>query len=276
MIEKAKQITLKARKDVFSGNIGDYITSFNGDGLDFKEIKEYSYGDDVKKINWKATAKSGDIKVNVFNESRQLNVIVAFMLSGSLHFGSIKLKSEVCSELIALLGFSSTLHHNLLHPIFFSEKSHNYYEPTLDENSIYKLVEDSLSIKLLEKDVDYQAFCEYINSVVKKQSIIFMIGDFYGDVDLSYIAHKNQVYALIVRDRLEENPKLYGEFDLVNPINLKNSEFNISKSVAKKYSKLIKEQDSKLYEHFLKHQITYGKIYTDDDIYLKLSYILRA
>lgn len=276
MVEKAKEIILKAKKDVFSGNIGDYLSSFKGDGLDFKEIKEYSYGDDIKKINWKATAKSNDLKINVFNETKQLNIVIAFMLSGSLHFGSTRLKQEVCSEILALLGFCAIGNHNLVYPMFFSNKSEKPLEPSLHEDIIYKFVEDSLSINLLKKEVDYMSFCDYINTVIKKRSIIFIIGDFYEQLDLSQIAYHNQIYALIVRDRFEEYPKLYGEFNLINPNTSNNQEFNITKGVAKEFYKLIEQKDKKLYEHFLKHQITYGKIYTDDDIYLKLSYILKG
>jgi len=110
--------------------------------------------------------------------------------------------------------------------------------------------------------------------VVRQKSLIFMIGDFYGDVDLSDIAHKNEVYALIVRDRVEEYPLLNGEFNLVDPNSMANSEISMNKSVAKEYQKLIIAHDDKLQEHFLEHQITFGKIYTDEDIYLRLSEIV--
>lgn len=276
MYDKAKKLIIKAKTNIFNTNLGNQLTSLKGEGLDFKEIKEYSYGDNIKNINWKATAKSNSLKVNVFDESRQLNIIVAFLINGSLEFGSVNMKQDIAAEIIALLGYSSIYNHDLLFPIFFSDKSEIFYEPTYDETIMYKLIQDALEIKCIKKEVNYKKFCDYVNNTMKQRSVIFVIGDFYGDVDLSEIAYKNDVYALIVRDRLEEYPLLNGEFELVNATNLKSSEFNITKDVAKKYKELLDLQDKKLEEHFLKHRITHGKIYTDDDIFLKLSQIIKG
>ena len=276
MYDKAKEITIKAKRNIFNTNIGSQLTSLKGEGLDFKEIKEYAYGDNIKNINWKATAKNNDLKVNIFDETRQLNIIVAFMISGSMKFGSVKIKQDIATEIIALLGFSSARNKNLLFPIFYSNKNEILYEPTFDDSIIYKVVKDALEIECVKKDVDYSGFCEYINTFMKQRSIIFVIGDFYGDVDLSQISYNNDVYALNVRDRLEEYPLLNGEYDLVNPNTFENNEFYLSKSVANKYKKLLEEQDNNLEEHFLQHQITYGKIYTDDDIFLKLLQIIKG
>ena len=276
MYDKAKEIIIKAKTNIFNSNLGGQLTSLKGEGLDFKEIKEYSYGDNIKNINWKATAKSNSLKVNVFDESRQLNIIVAFLINGSLEFGSVNMKQDIATEIIALLGFSSIYNHDLLFPIFFSNKSEIFYEPTYDETIMYKLIQDALEIKCIKKEVNYKSFCDYVNNTMKQRSVIFVIGDFYGDVDLSEIAYKNDVYALIVRDRLEEYPLFNGEYELVNATNLKSSEFNITKNVAKKYTELLDLQDDQLKEHFLKHRITHGKIYTDDDIFLRLSQIIKG
>lgn len=276
MYDKAKELIIKAKTNIFNTNLGNQLTSLKGDGLDFKEIKEYNYGDNIKNINWKATAKSNSLKVNVFDESRQLNIIVAFLINGSLQFGSVNMKQDIAAEIIALLGFSSIYNHDLLFPIFFSNKSEIFYEPTYDETIIYKLIQDALEIKCIKKEVNYKSFCDYVNNTMKQRSVIFVVGDFYGDVDLSEIAYKNDLYALIVRDRLEEYPLLNGEYELVNATNLKSNEFNITKNVAKKYKELLDLQDEQLKEHFLKHRITHGKIYTDDDIFLRLSQIIKG
>ena len=139
-------------------------------------------------------------------------------------------------------------------------------------NQLTSLKGDGLDFK----EINYKKFCDYVNTTMKQRSVIFVVGDFYGDVDLSEIAYKNDLYALIVRDRLEEYPLLNGEYELVNATNLKSSEFNITKNVAKKYKELLDLQDEQLKEHFLKHRITHGKIYTDDDIFLRLSQIIKG
>ena len=175
MYDKAKEIIIKAKTNIFNTNLGNQLTSLKGDGLDFKEIKEYSYGDNIKNINWKATAKSNSLKVNVFDESRQLNIIVAFLINGSLEFGSVNMKQDIATEIIALLGFSSIYNHDLLFPIFFSDKSEIFYEPTYDETIIYKLILDALEIKCIKKEVNYKSFCDYVNNTIKQRSVIFVL-----------------------------------------------------------------------------------------------------
>ena len=276
MNQVAQEILLRAKKDVFSGNLGNHLTTFKGDGLDFREIRDYDHGDDIRKINWRASAKGNGLKTNVFNEERELNIVLAFMLSGSLHFGSVKLKQEVATEILALLAFSALKGHNRLQGQFFSDRSEKFFEPSKSETIIYNIVESAIEFDMVGKECDYQKFCEFVNGVVRQKSLIFMVGDFYGDIDLSQIAHKNEIYALIVRDRLEENPLLNGEFELVDPNTLSSGELIMNQEVAREYKKLIAEQDRVLREHFLEHQISFGKIYTDEDIYIRLSEIIKG
>jgi len=276
MNEVAQEILLRAKKDVFSGNLGEHLTTFKGDGLDFREIRDYEYGDDIRKINWKATAKGNGLKTNVFNEERELNIVLAFMVSGSLNFGTFKLKQEVASEILALLSYSALKGHNRLQAQFFSNHSERFFEPSKSENIIYNIVENAVTLETVGKEVDYKAFCDFVNGVVRQKSLIFMVGDFYGEVDLSEIAHKNEVYALMVRDRFEENPQLNGEFNLVDPNSLQDSDVVLNKEVAKAYQKLILEHDNRLIEHFEDHEITYGKIYTDENIFLRLTEIIKG
>ena len=276
MNQVAKEILLRAKKDVFSGNLGEYLTTFKGDGLDFREIRDYEYGDDIRRINWKATAKGAGLKTNVFNEERELNIVLAFMMSGSLNFGTVKLKQEVVAEILALLSYSGIKGNNRVQGQFFSQQSEKFFEPTKSSSLVPRLVEEATSIELVGKEVNYQAFCDFVNGVVRQKSLIFMVGDFYGEVDLSEIAHKNELYALIVRDRFEENPTLNGRFNLIDPNTLGSGELTLSKGVAKAYAKEIEDHDRKLQEHFIQHQICAGKIYTDEDFYLRLSEIIKG
>lgn len=276
MNEVAKEILLRAKKDVFSGNLGDCQTIFKGDGLDFREIREYAYGDDIRKINWNATAKSGILKTNIFNEERELNIIVVFMLSGSLHFGSVNLKQEIASQIIALLSFSSLKGGNRLQSIFFDNKNVKFFEPTKQESIVYDIVSHAVDIDVIGKSIDYQSFCDFINNVVKKRSLIFMVGDFYGDIDLSEIAHKNEVHTLIVRDRFEEYPYMNDQISLVDTNTLSCVDIHITKSIAKKYQNIILENDNKFKAHCDEHQINTGKIYTDENIYIRLSQIIKG
>jgi hypothetical protein len=284
---KAQEILIRAKKDVFGGNVGSNITTFKGDGLDFKEIAQYNDGDDIRKINWNATAKSGDIndiKINVFNQEQELNIIIVFLVSGSMSFGSVRFKQEIATQVVALLGFSSLKNKNLLQTIFFSDKVEKFYPPTKNEFITNEIVSDMLEFDTLGRDIDYQNLSDYINASSKKngkKSLIFLVGDFYdydNKLDLSQISYQNEIYALMIRDRFEEYPYIESEINFIDPINLDSSNISMNKSVAKEYKKLIEKNDTKVKEHFLKHQISYGKIYTDnsfDDVYFELTNILR-
>jgi len=276
MDTQLQELLIRAKKDVFGGNIGETLTTFKGDGLDFREIKEYEFGDDVKKINWKSTAKTGLTKVNVFNVERELNIVIAFLVSGSVHFGTVRLKQEVISEIVALLAFSTLKNNNKLTSLFFSDKEEHFIPPSKAQSSVYLTTQAAFEMPTLQKSVDYAKFCEHINATIKEKSLIFVVGDFYGDVDFSSIAYKHEVYALVVRDRFEEYPYVSGEYDFVSPIDLSSSEINMDKSIAKEFQKLILQEDTKLQEHFREHRIVSGKIYSDEDIYLRLSEILKG
>lgn len=271
-----REILLKARKKVYTGNLGNTLTTFKGDGLDFNEIKEYEYGDDIRRINWNATAKNQGVKTNVFNEERELNIMVAFMTSGSINFGSVRLKQDVMAEIMAMLSFSSVQHHDRLSTLFFSDQANSFFKPSRNIGIINETLRHALQINPLEQTVDFKHFCDYINMTLKRKSLIFVISDFYGEVDLSSISHKHEIYAIIVRDRFEESPQMQGEFNLVDPSTLGSGEFSLNKNIVKHYEELVKAHDEKLYEHFLEHSITYGKIYTEEDTFLRLTEILKG
>jgi len=271
-----REILLRAKKEVFTGNLGNTLTPFKGDGIDFAEIREYNYGDDVRKINWKATARTGDVKLNVFNEERELNIIVLFMLSGSINFGTVRLKQEVMAELLALLSFSALKNSDRLSTLFFSDKVEGYLKPTKNLGVVEESLQMALGYDPVGKRADFDAFCHYLNSTTRQKSMVLLIGDFYGEIDLSTIAHRHQIYALIVRDRFEEAPQLEGALHLVDPVTMKDAEVVLNRSMLREYSKKVEAGDARVYEHFLEHKITYGKIYTDEDLYLRAAQILKG
>ncbi|MCF6172646.1 MAG: DUF58 domain-containing protein [Campylobacteraceae bacterium] len=273
---RLKEILLKVKKRVFTGNLGNTLSTFKGTGLDFSEIKDYVIGDDVRAINWKSTAKGLGVKVNIFNEERELNVIVAYMISGSINFGTKRIKQDLMAEIMGYLSYSALKNSDNLTTIFFDEKIEKVFKPTRKLGVLEDTLGYALGFESIGKNIDYEKFCTFVNSNIKKKSLIFLIGDFYGDIDISKISHKNEVYALIARDRFEENPSFSGDISLVDPTNLSEESINLDKSSLKEYKKLLKQHDDTLYKHFLSNRVKYGKIYTDDDVYLQISRILKA
>ncbi len=273
-LDKTEEILIKTRRNIFGQNAGGSPSLFSGNGLDFKELREYEIGDDVRKINWKVTAKAGRPFVNLFNEERELNIVVAFMVSGSIYFGTKRFKQELMAEILALLSYSSIKNDDRLSTLFFSDKEEFFMPPTKKMGALHITLEKALSLDPLEKESDFTAFVHYVNERVKRKSLIFIVGDFYGDVDLSLL-NKHELFAVMVRDRFEESPKLFGEMELVDPNTMQDEEFMLSPKIIKEYKKALGKHDKKLEMHFEQHRIRHTKIYTDEEPFVKLSTLFR-
>ena len=268
----AQEILLRAKKQVFTNKSAGELSKIRGEGLDFCEIRPYEFGDDIRKINFSASGKTGELQTNIFNENKQINVVIGIMLSSSLHFGSQCLKSETIAQIIALLGCSSIKQHNQTQLVFFAENKQKSFQLN-NTGDVLRAIEAMLSWDLLSTKSDFQAMNQHL--LQSKKSLTFIIGDFYHDNDYSLIAHKNEINALVVRDKLEETPNFALELDLVNPENNSTIQANMDKRLALKYHKKLKNQDDRLFSHFAKHGINTGKLYTHEDAFSKLSQILR-
>ena len=273
--EVAREIFIKTKRKIFSQNIGNNATTFVGQGLDFSELREYYFGDDVRKINWKATAKEQRPYINLFTEERELNVILAFMSGGSIGFGSKRIKQELMTEISALLSFSAMKNGDNVSTLAFSDKEEYFRKATKSIQSLNEIIPHLLELDCMGKEVNYDKFSEHILGRMKQKSIIFLVGDFFEEVDFSFLSAKHEVYAVVVRDKFEENPQFMGEMDLIDPSSMNSSSFNFDKKMLSKYRETIESNDKKLYEHFMGNNIRYTKIYTDEDPYFKLNNLVR-
>jgi len=273
--EVAREILIKTKRKIFSHNIGNNATAFVGNGLDFSELREYHFGDDVRKINWKATAKEQRPYINLFTEERELNIVLAFMVGGSIGFGSRRIKQELMAEVMALIAFSAMKNSDNVTTIAFSDHEEYFRKPTKSINSLHEVLPQLLAIDPMGKTVDYQALSDYLLGRIKQKSIIFIVGDFFEELDLSFLSAKHEVYVIMVRDRFEESPKLHGSLDLIDPSTLQQQGFEFDQGMIHAYEALIQAADKRHYEHFLGHNIRYTKIYTDEDPFYKLNYLVR-
>ncbi len=276
MIEQvAREILVKTKRKVFSPNLGNNQTAFIGNGMDFSELREYYFGDDVRKINWKATAKSGTPYINLFTEERELNVIVAMAMGGSVTFGSKRIKQETMTEILALLGYSIMKNSDNFTPLLFSDHEEFTTKATKNIASLNEIVPQALGLDLFHKKADYQALCDYLLGRIKQRSILFLVGDFFEEVDLTMLAAKHELYCIVVRDRLEENPPAFGEIDLLDPDTMQANSLEVDSSMANKVKEAVKEHDKRLYAHFNAQGIAHTKIYTDEDPFIKLNQLVR-
>jgi len=275
MSQVAQEILIKTKRKLFSQNLGNNETAFLGNGLDFSELREYYFGDDVRKINWKATAKEQKPFINLFTEERELNIILVYMISGSIYFGSKRIKQELMSEILALLAYSGMKNSDLISTIFFSDKKEYYKKPTKAIKMVEDFVQSSLNIDPLYKSCDYENLSNYLLERIKQKSIIFIIGDFFEDVDLSLLSFKHEVYAIIVRDRFEEDPKLLGDIELKDLVSGDEASLDLEEKTIGSYKNAILNHDKKLTEHFEANRIRHIKIYSDEDPFYKLNYLVK-
>jgi uncharacterized protein (DUF58 family) len=267
---------LKSRKKIFTSLLGEHSSLHSGNGLDFKELREYSSGDDIRHINWNVTAKSLTPAINVYNEDKQLNVVLVYLNSGSIYFGSHKSKQETMIETLAILGYAAANKKDMLSSVFFSSKNIEFIAPSKYKAVVDTNIKKAFALKPLGNDINYNKLNEYLLAKIKKKSVIFIIGDFLEFADFKLLATKHEVSCVVVRDRFEENLKLFGEFNFVNTNNGENENIFLDESSIKKYNELLKDHDNKLFAYFKKLNIRYKKIYTDDNMTLKLKQLVQG
>jgi len=261
------KVFIKTKKRVFGNLIGRYISTFKGNGLDFKEFREYTPFDDAKKIDWKISAKVNKPLVKEFNEERELRIILAVLKSGSLYFGSNRLKIELISEIITFLGLLAIKYDNKVQSIFLGNKN-KIFKPTKTYKGVYAFATYALNTNYLKED--YKEI-EFLNKF--KKSILFLIGDFYKPINFHKLKH--ETYIINVRDKFEEAPTFKGEIEVIDPITLNNLNINFNKHSIQKISSFIKQIDNELIIKCKKYKIPYTKIYTDEDFVFKLEELLK-
>jgi len=275
MKTSAKKIILKTKKQVYGDMLGNNASLFQGEGFEFAELREYVYGDDVRKIDWKTTAKLGKPFVKIYKEERELNVVVVSVLGGSVYFGTVKQKSDVIAEAVATLGFSAVKNADLFSHMLFADKLYDLSKPSKKLFSVHRAVEGIVDFKPLGKEANFKALVETLNNRLKKKALLFIISDFVGDIDLKLLSKKHDVFAVIVRDRFEENPSELGYLRLIDMESKQSFEGNIDNAALKSYKKALHDNDEKLYKQFKKQGIRFTKIFTHEDAALKLMKRMR-
>jgi len=275
MNKAVKKIILKTKKQVYGDMLGNNASLFQGEGFEFAELREYVYGDDVRKIDWKTTAKLGKPFIKVYKEERELNVVVVSLLSGSTYFGTVKQKSDVIAEVAATLGFSAVKNADLFSHMIFADKMYTFSKPSKKLFSVHKAVEDVVAFDPLGKEADYPALVETLVNRLKKKALLFIVSDFVGDIDLKLLAKKHDVFAVIVRDKFEENPSELGYLRLIDMETKQSFEGDVDSSTLKNYKKALHDNDEKLYAQFKKQGVRFTKIYTNEEPTLKLMKKMR-
>lgn len=210
LLKKVRKIEIKTKglsQNIFAG---EYHSAFKGRGMTFSEVREYQYGDDIRDIDWNVTARHNRPYVKVYEEERELTVMLLVDVSGSKNFGAVGVeKNEMMAEIAATLAFSAIQNNDKVGVIFFTDKVEKFIPPKKGKKHILLVIRELLDFKPESKGTNINTVLEYLTSAIKKRCATFVISDFIDGHDyyksMSIASRKHDVTAIQVYDKRETN-----------------------------------------------------------------------
>lgn len=255
LLKKVRKIEIKTRRlsdDVFGG---EYHSTFKGRGMTFSEVRQYQFGDDVRNIDWNVTARYNEPFIKVFEEERELTMMLMVDVSGSGLFGTQdQLKKEVITEIAATLAFSATKNNDKIGLMLFSDKIELYIPPKKGRFHVLRIIRELIEFKPESKKTDITAAIKYLSNVMKKKTIVFILSDFM-DRDyqqaLKIAGNKHDVTGIRVYDTAEEEIPNLGLVPMFDDETGETITVNTgSKSVRKNYAAHYLENTAYFHESF--------------------------
>lgn len=271
LLKKVRRIEIKTRglsRNIFAGQ---YHSAFKGRGMAFSEVREYQYGDDIRDIDWNVTARYVRPYVKVFEEERELTVMLLIDVSGSRDFGSVNvMKKEVITEIAATLAFSAIQNNDKIGVVFFSDKIEKFIPPQKGKKHILYIIRELIDFKPQDTKTDIAQVLKFLTNAIKKRCTTFLISDFIdkdGFKDALTIANrKHDVVAIQVYDRRET------ELPSVGLMKIKDAETGheqwidtSSKAVRQAHHNWWINKQSELSETFTKSNVDSVSVRTDQD-----------
>ncbi len=209
LLKKVRQVEIKTRGMVNQVFSGEYHSVFKGRGMEFSEVREYSYGDDIRKIDWNVTARANKPFIKIFEEERELTVMLVVDVSRSGHFGTAEsTKMEIATEICAVLAFSAIRNNDKVGLIMFSDEVEKFIAPNKGKSHILRIVRELLSYQPKGSGTNISGALQYLNNVIKKRSISFVLSDF---IDTNYenalriVSKRHDVIAVTMNDPRERD-----------------------------------------------------------------------
>jgi uncharacterized protein (DUF58 family) len=221
LLKKVRKIEIKTRRlsdHIFSG---EYHTSFKGRGMTFSEVRQYQFGDDVRAIDWNVTARYNEPYVKVFEEERELTMMLMVDISGSENFGTkSQLKSEIVTEIAATMAFSATQNNDKIGLILFSDQIELYFPPKKGKSHVLRIIRELIEFQPKSNKSDLSQALKFLSSTQKKKAIVFLISDFIVTDDyektLKIASKKHDITGVRVYDIREEKMPNIGMVDFVD------------------------------------------------------------
>lgn len=220
ILKKVRLIEIRTRKAVNDVLAGQYHSAFKGQGVEVHDVRLYQPGDDYRSIDWRVTARTGQIHVKQFDEERQQTVLFAVDVSGSLRFGTTgRLKSEVLAEAVALLAFSALRSQDRAGMVLFSDKVELFIPPRKGREHILRLVREVMYFEPKGHRTDFSAAFAAINHLAPRKATVFLCSDFMGSLGrgLPVLARRHDVTALQVEDPAEQALPASGWVEWTDP-----------------------------------------------------------
>ena len=258
LLKRVRKIEIKSRR--LSDNIfgGEYHSTFKGRGMTFSEVRQYQYGDDIRNIDWNVTARYNEPFVKVFEEERELTLMLMVDISGSKHFGTQgQFKRDEITEIAATLSFSAMQNNDKVGIILFSDQVELYIPPKKGRSHVLRIIRELLEYQPKSKKTKISAALEFLSGVLKKKAIVFLMSDFMDsdyEKTLRIAAKKHDLTGIRIYDRYEESipniglvPMIDNETGATKWINTK------SLGVRKAYEKNYRNQAAFFENLFLKN-----------------------
>ena len=281
IIKKVRKIEIKTRG--LSSNIfaGQYHSAFKGRGMAFSEVREYQFGDDVRDIDWNVTARFHRPYVKVFEEERELTVMLLIDVSGSLDFGTQKqMKRDMVTEIAATIAFSAIQNNDKIGVVFFSDRIEKYIPPKKGRKHILYIIREMLNFQPESKRTDVKQAVEFLSSVQKRRTTAFILSDFYVrdefQQSLQICNRKHDVVAIQVYDqRARELP----DVGLMKVVDAETGHEQYvdtgSKALRQAYHKYWNSRQLQLEETFNKSNVDHVSVATNEDFVKALMMLFK-
>jgi Uncharacterized conserved protein (some members contain a von Willebrand factor type A (vWA) domain) len=277
LLKKVRKIEIKTRGLTNQIFAGEYHSAFKGRGMAFSEVREYQYGDDVRNIDWNVSARFNDPYIKIFEEERELTVMLLIDVSGSSHFGTQKMfKNELIAEIAAVLSFSSIQNNDKVGVIFFSDKVEKFIPPKKGRSHILRIISEIIELQPQSNKTNIAEALRYLTNAVKKRCTAFVLSDFndFGESPsnvkfeeaLRIAGNKHDLGAIMIYDPREVELPNVG---ILEAVDAETGEVvwvdTSSAAVRKTYSSWWNEAQNSLSTAFAKARVDWVGVATNED-----------
>lgn len=263
-IQRFHFTTRRMADDLFAGQ---YVSAFKGRGMAFSEVREYQIGDDIRTIDWNVSARFGRPYVKVFHEERELTVMLVLDLSGSLLFGTRnRFKRELMAEAAGMLAFLAIRTNDKVGALLFSSRVEKYIPPRKGASHVWRLIKEIFTHEPEDLRTDLGAALTYLNRVLKRRSIVFLLSDFLDqgfEKPLKLTARKHDLTVIRVKDPAEDHLPDVGLVSLEDPETGEMGVFNLrSRALRDRWGHWRKEQEAGLNALFRRADVNQAVVST--------------